>query len=66
MKRLIFILTTLTCLSGCASIDAERATEQRKAELCGKIDGQNLSHCAGNHIPPPPLHPDANPKTPEN
>lgn len=54
MKYAFTFLTTAALLSGCVSIDKERATEQRKAELCAKIETQHLSHCPGNHIPPPP------------
>lgn len=54
MIRLLITLAALSSLSACVSFDPEKAEEQRLKELCDKIDTQHLSHCPGNHIPPPP------------
>jgi len=41
--------TALIGISACSSfsIDKERATEQRKNDLCKEIDTRDLPHCNG-------------------
>jgi len=45
-------------LSACSTlnIDKERATQQRKDQLCSEIETRDLPQCAGHHIPPPPFN----------
>lgn len=56
MKNTFALLMLLSNLGGCSSIDKERAAELRKNELCRELETQHLSHCAGNHVPPPPAN----------
>ena len=43
MTRLISFVFAAAFITGCASIDTERAAEQRKQELCSEIATQNRS-----------------------
>ncbi|MGJ8564261.1 MAG: hypothetical protein ACSHXY_12015 [Alphaproteobacteria bacterium] len=56
MTRILITSLCLIALSACASFNTEQAEEQRLKELCDKIDTQHLSHCPGNHVPPPPVN----------
>lgn len=56
MKWIIITTTSLIGLTGCISIDKERAAQQRKAELCAEIDTKDQPHCAGSYEAPPPSY----------
>lgn len=46
----IFFLALIIPLSSCQSfsLDKERATEQRKQELCGQVSTRNQPQCSGS------------------
>jgi len=50
ISKAVIALAFMAPLAACESfsLDKERATEQRKQELCGEISTRDLPHCSGS------------------